>query len=123
MYETIVGAQSTGVMTCAKHYIGYEQESSRNPFPSAQLPISASFDAKTLRELYLWPFAEAVRAGTASVMCSYNRVNGTHLSENPKIIRDILRTEWGSDALVMSDWCVILACVSSRRCSWVSVGD
>lgn len=36
----------------------------------------------------------------------YNRVNGTHVSENPKIIQDILRKEWGSDALVMSDWYV-----------------
>ena len=38
----------------------------------------------------------------------YNRVNGTHMSENPAIIRDILRKEWGSDAMIMSDWCVAI---------------
>ena len=41
-------------------------------------------------------------------MTAYNRVNGTHVSENPKIIQDILRKEWGSNALVMSDWYVYL---------------
>ena len=42
--------------------------------------------------------------GSLTLSSSYNRVNGTHVSENPYIIQDILRKEWGSDALVMSDW-------------------
>ena len=45
----------------------------------------------------------------------YNRVNGTHVSENPYIIDGILRKEWGSDALVMSDWCVQMRAWHGRK--------
>lgn len=82
MSRTITGIQSTGVQAVAKHYIGNEQETQRNPtLATASNPIeieafSANIGDRTMHELYLHPFAEAVRAGVASVLCSYNRING-----------------------------------------------
>lgn len=64
MGETVGGMQGAGVQACAKHYIGNEQELDRTT-------ISADIDDRTMHELYLWPFVDAVRAGVASVMCSY----------------------------------------------------
>lgn len=78
--QTIQGIQSSGVIACAKHYIGNEQEHFRQA-PEAEgfgfniaESASSNIDDKTLHELYLWPFADAVRAGVGSVMCSYNQV-------------------------------------------------
>ena len=58
-----------------------EQEIQRNPSVvngTAIDAISSNVDDKTMHETYLWPFANAVRAGTASIMCSYNRINGSY---------------------------------------------
>jgi len=83
MAETITGIQSNGVQACAKHFIGNEQETQRNPTYKSdfstviQESVSSNIDDRTMHELYLWPFANAVHAGVASVMCSYNRLNGS----------------------------------------------
>jgi beta-glucosidase len=70
--------QKAGVQACSKHYIGNEQETQRNPSLSVENQtieaISSNIDDQTMHELYLWPFANAVHAGTASIMCSYNRL-------------------------------------------------
>lgn len=75
MEETITGLQSNGLQACAKHWIGNEQETQRNPNYSdgftgdiVQESISANIDDRTMHELYMWPFANAVKAGVASVM-------------------------------------------------------
>ena len=52
---------------------------------------------------------DATKERALTAACRYNRVNGTHMSENAPIIRDILRKEWGSSATIMSDWCVAIA--------------
>jgi len=116
MRETIAGLQSVGLQACAKHYILNEQESQRNPsFPNGSTTysdapgasiksISENADDRTIHELYLWPFADAVKAGVASVMCSYNRVNGTYACENSKILNGLLKEELGFQGYVMSDW-------------------
>jgi beta-glucosidase len=66
--------QSAGAQTCGKHYIGNEQETQRNPTSSDEgetiLAISSNIDDRTLHELYLWPFADGVKAGMTSMMCS-----------------------------------------------------
>lgn len=71
--ETIKGIQSEGVMANIKHFVGNEQEHFRQSWewglPQA---ISSNIDDRTLHELYAWPFGDAVKAGVASVMCSYN---------------------------------------------------
>ncbi|KAK7418938.1 hypothetical protein QQX98_003641 [Neonectria punicea] len=108
MEGTIKGIQSVGVQACAKHYIGNEQETQRSNTVTADGAeidaISSNIDDRTLHELYLWPFADAVRAGVASFMCSYNRLNQTYACENEAILKDILRDELGFKGYVMSDW-------------------
>jgi beta-glucosidase len=57
-----------------------------------------------LHELYLWPFADALRAGTGNIMCSYNRLNNSHACQNSKLLNGILKEELGFQGFVTSDW-------------------
>ncbi|KAL1649924.1 hypothetical protein SLS58_001300 [Diplodia intermedia] len=97
MQETIIGMQSSGVQACAKHYIANEQELNRNT-------ISSNLDDRTMHELYLWPFADAVNANVASVMCSYNKLDGVWACENDHILNGLLKDELAFRGYVMSDW-------------------
>lgn len=101
--ETIKAVQAQGVMATIKHLIGNEQESYRmyNPF---QEGISANIDDRTMHELYLWPFAEGVRAGVVSVMGAYNAVNGSAATQNSYLINNLLKDELGFQGFIMSDW-------------------
>lgn len=105
--ETVMGIQSAGVITSTKHYIGNEQETNRNPSTSGDdtiASVSSNIDDKTLHELYLWPFADAVHAGSGSIMCSYNRVNNSYSCGNSKMLNGLLKTELGFQGFVVSDW-------------------
>ena len=94
----IRGVQSRGVAACVKHFVANDQEFER-------MSISSEVDERVLRELYLVPFETAVReAGVWSLMSAYNRVNGTHASEHPWLLGELLKGEWGFDGLVVSDW-------------------
>ena len=107
MQATVRSAQAVGVQACAKHYIGNEQETHRTNSEIDGVDvagISANIDDRTLHELYLWPFADAVKAGVASFMCSYNRLNMTYACENEPLLNGILRDELGFQGYVMSDW-------------------
>lgn len=64
MKETIEGMQEAGVQACAKHYIGNEQEKNRDT-------MGSNIPDRVMHELYLWPFADAVKANVASVMCRW----------------------------------------------------
>lgn len=97
MIETIEGMQSAGVQACAKHYIVNEQELNRDS-------MSSNVDDRTMHELYLWPFADSVRANVASVMCSYNKINGTWACESEDAITRLLKEELGFQGHVLSDW-------------------
>jgi beta-glucosidase-like glycosyl hydrolase len=57
-----------------------------------------------MHELYLWPFADAVRAGVGSIMCSYNQVNNSYSCQNSKLLNNLLKDELGFQGFVMSDW-------------------
>ncbi|KAK4695532.1 beta-glucosidase, partial [Lecanoromycetidae sp. Uapishka_2] len=102
---TIKGAQDEGVIATAKHYIANEQEHFRQAhewiLPNA---ISSNIGDRTMHEVYLWPFAESVRAGVASVMCSYNMVNNSYACGNSKLMNGILKDELGFQGFVQSDW-------------------
>lgn len=103
--ETVKGIQSEGVMATIKHFVANEQEHFRQPWewglPNA---LSANIDDRTLHELYVWPFGDAVKAGVAAVMCSYNMVNNSYSCGNSKLLNGILKDELGFQGFVMSDW-------------------
>lgn len=103
-YETVQGIQAQGVMTSTKHFIANEQETHRNPNGDGVAAISSNIDDRTMHELYLWPFQDAVRAGSASIMCSYNRVNNSYGCQNSKTQNGLLKTELGFQGFVVSDW-------------------
>jgi len=96
-YQTIQGIQSKGVQANAKHYINNEQEHFRES-------SSSNVDDRTQHEIYLAPFLQAVRAGVATVMCSYNQVNGSYACGNSKMLNGVLKTELGFQGPVLSDW-------------------
>ncbi|KAK5217525.1 hypothetical protein LTR72_009642 [Exophiala xenobiotica] len=106
--QTITGMQQSGIQACLKHFIGYEQESQRNPSLSVDNvtieAVSSNIDDRTIHELYLWPFANGVHAGVSSIMCSYNRINGSYACQNSKTQNGILKGELGFQGYIMSDW-------------------
>ncbi|RAO66852.1 uncharacterized protein BHQ10_002864 [Talaromyces amestolkiae] len=108
MQATIQGVQENGVQTTAKHFIGNEQETQRSNTTLSNgtqvAAISSNIGDRALHELYLWPFANAVKAGTSAVMCSYNRLNETYACENSDALISILKTELGFEGYVVSDW-------------------
>ncbi|KAJ3962746.1 hypothetical protein N0V92_000538 [Colletotrichum tropicale] len=108
MDRSIRGLQSTGVQAIAKHFIGNEQETQRTnvtlPDGSNIDAVSSNMDDRTLHELYLWPFMDAVNAKPAAVMCSYNRFNQTYTCEHSKLLNGILREELGFEGYTVSDW-------------------
>jgi len=94
----IEGVQSQNVGTSIKHFAANNQEYNR-------MSCSSEVDERTLREIYLPAFETAVRKSQPyTVMCSYNKINGTYASENPWLLTDVLRKEWGFEGYVMSDW-------------------
>ncbi|KAH6668439.1 putative beta-glucosidase A [Halenospora varia] len=103
MGETIKGIQDAGVIACGKHYIGNEQEHNRDA-TSTSPAYSANIDDKTMHELYLWPFADAVRAGVGSIMCSYNQINNSYGSQNSYTLNYLLKNELDFQGFVTSDW-------------------
>ena len=94
----IRGIQKNGVSACPKHFAANSQELRR-------MASDSVMDERTLREIYLTGFEIAVKEGHAkSIMSSYNRVNGVYANENPHLLQEILRDEWGFDGFVVSDW-------------------
>ncbi|CAE6488781.1 unnamed protein product [Rhizoctonia solani] len=108
-YLSVKGTQDQGVVATSKHYSVYEQETNRNlnvliPGANNPIPISSDVDDATFHETYLLSFAEAVRAGSGSIMCAYNRVNGSHSCEDDYTLNKILKGELNFQGYVMSDW-------------------
>jgi beta-glucosidase len=94
----INGCQSQGIGVSLKHFALNNQETYR-------VSYSAEVDARALREIYLKPFEIAVKeAKPWTVMCSYNQINGVFSSDNDQLLNGILRSEWGFEGVVISDW-------------------
>jgi len=94
----IKSLQGKGIGACVKHFAANNQETHR-------MSGSSNMDDRTLYEIYLPAFEEAVKEGKArSVMCAYNGINGTFCSENKELLTGILRNKWGFEGFVVTDW-------------------
>jgi beta-glucosidase len=89
----IEGIQSQHIMAQVKHFVGYDSDGT-----------STLIDDQTLHEVYVAPFNAAIKAGVSSIMCSYNRLNGTFACGNESSLTKILRNEIGFKGFVTSDW-------------------
>ncbi len=88
----IRGVQSQGIMSQAKHYVGFDGG------------MDVYIPAQALHEIYVAPFVDAVDANVSSIMCSYNKINGIYSCGNPDTLIGILRDELGFKGFVTSDW-------------------
>jgi beta-glucosidase len=94
----IRGIQRYGVGACVKHYVANESETDRHT-------VNARVAEAALRELYLLPFEICVAdADPWTIMAAYNDVNGVAATEHNELNNDVLKSEWGWDGLLMSDW-------------------
>ena len=92
------GIQRGGALACVKHYAVNSQEFRR-------MILNAEVDERALREIYLTGFEIAIKEGKpGALMTSYNQVNGFQSNENPQLMLEILRKEWGYDGMVVTDW-------------------
>lgn len=94
----VSGLQEQGVSACVKHFAANNQEYRR-------MTTDSIVSERTLREIYFPAFEAAVKqGGVKSIMCSYNLINGVYSCENPWLLTEVLRKEWGFDGIVMTDW-------------------
>jgi beta-glucosidase len=91
-------AERGSIAACAKHFAGYGASESGRDYNATNIPENE------LRNVYLPPFKAAVDAGVASLMTSFSDLDGVPATANTFLLRDVLRDEWRSDALVVSDW-------------------
>ena len=103
----VYGLQAEGVGACVKHFAANNQETDR-------MRVDVRVSERALREIYLPAFEKVVlSAHPWMVMCSYNKLNGTHVSQDPWLLTDVLRGDWDYDGAVVSDWGAVLDRVES----------
>ncbi|KAF7871937.1 uncharacterized protein EAF02_009042 [Botrytis sinoallii] len=99
MGQAIAGINSAGVVTAGRHFLFNEQETNR----SSTNRYSSNVDDKTTREVYLWPFADAVKSGMMATMCAMNKVKNTLSCENSELLNNYLKTAVGFPGMVTPD--------------------
>jgi len=104
--QLVFGVQSHNISSCIKHYAFNNQETNRTS-------VSANVDRRTSMEIYYPAFESAVDAGVGSIMCSYNRINGTQACENYEVLEEILRKRFGFLGFIRSDVYALKSTVAS----------
>ena len=102
------------VVTSVKHFVGYGQPEGGRDYNTTDMSES------TLRNLYLPPFKAAIDAGSDTVMCSFNAINGVPGCANPYTETDILKKEWGFDGFIESDYTAV---AETRACPPVTPNE
>ena len=97
-YETVIGEQAAGVQAVPKQYLGYDGQQYNRTY------YSSNIDDKTLHEVEVWPYAEAIRAGASCVMASYPYVNNSQACQNPRLLNDVLKTHLAFQGYTQTDW-------------------
>ncbi|KAI4674502.1 uncharacterized protein J4E88_008238 [Alternaria novae-zelandiae] len=101
----VLGVQSQGALACPKHLAGYNQDTNRFGVGPDWDTVDVHIDERVLHELYLPAFKASVKeADAASIMCSYNKLNGFFACENDWLLNTTLRQEWGFQGFVVADW-------------------
>ncbi len=88
----------TSLAACVKHYAGYGAAEGGRDYNTANIP------EHILRDIILPPFHAAVDAGVATVMTSFNELNGIPATGNHFLLKEVLKGEWGFDGFIVSDW-------------------
>jgi beta-glucosidase len=96
-FQTSIGHGGT-VAACAKHFVGYGLVAGGRDYDTVQV------GENTLRNLHMRPFREAVRAGCATVMAAFTDVDGVPMHAHRRLLREVLKGEWGFDGVVVADW-------------------
>lgn len=113
--------QPIRLAACVKHFAGYSASEGGRDYNTTWIP------EVQLRETYLPPFKAAIDAGSATIMCSFNDLNGVPASANKHLNVDILRREWGYDGMLVSDWASSANmidhgnCADLKEATWLSV--
>ena len=94
----VEGYQSRGLAACAKHFVGYGAAEGGRDYTHVAIP------PRQMRDVYLPPFEAAVKAGVMTVMSGFHEIDGIPASGHAELLRGVLKTEWGFDGLVVSDW-------------------
>ena len=101
--QVIKGIQSNGVIACAKHFVGNDQETNRKNSTS-------NIKEQALWEIYLEPFYRSVKDGeVGAIMAGYNAINGTYCVNNSKLLNEYLKKRIGFQGYVMSDWWEVMS--------------
>jgi beta-glucosidase len=91
-------SKPNAIAACVKHFVGYGASEAGRDYSATNIPENE------LRNIYLPPFKAAVEAGVETIMCSFSDLDGVPCTANDYLLNDILRSEWGFDGLVVSDW-------------------
>lgn len=110
-YNPATGQGTIDMAACVKHFAGYAVSEGGRDYNTTWIP------EVQLRETYLPPFKAAVDAGSATIMCSFNDLNGVPASANRHLNVDILRHEWGYDGMLVSDWASSANMIAHGNCA------